>query len=404
MTGRDVLITGLGAVSPLGSDVAALWNAVSSGTLGTGPVTQFPTEGFTSRHGGEVRGFDPAPHFHRHAPDRLCRATQLAVAAARLAWSDAGLDGQDVGLGGERAGVVMGTVMANRHSLERKLTELARNGTAPADMDAHDVAWIAEAPALELGLAGGNIVVGTACASGVNAVAVGAERVARGEVDVCLAGGADEITPATFMMFSLFKSLSPDVVRPFDRDRKGLLLSEGAGVLVLEAAERARARRARVYGRVAGWGNSCDAFDMTRSHPEGVGARLAMQAALADACLTPADIDLVSAHGTGTPVNDTSEAYAIRAVFGARADHLPVTAWKSMLGHAQGASGAIETIISLLAIEHGLIPPTINLRDLDPSCTLDVVANSARRARVRTVLKNAFGFGGNTSAIVLAQA
>lgn len=401
MTGRRVVVTGLGVVTPVGHTVDAFWRAVLDGALGTGPARTIDLRGLRSDRAGEIHDFDPAPYFRRIAMSGHQRATRLAVAAARMAAEHAGLD---VAAVAERAGIVMGAVVANRPGLEGPYVRL-RDGDADIDLslEHHDVCFIVEAPAIELGLRGPVLVLPTACAAGNSAIGCASDLIADGHADVMLAGGVDELSPAMFVMFSQFDSLSPDVLRPFDRDRHGLILSEGAAVLVLEAAEHAAARGARIYGRVAGHGNNADAHDMTHPHPGGLGAEVAMRAALSDAGVPPGEVDFVCAHGTGTPANDGIEAQAIRRVLGARADHVPVTSIKSTLGHAQGAASAIEAVACLLAMRDGVVPPTMNIRTLDPDCPIDVVMNRPRRRAIDVAINNAFGFGGNISCVIFAK-
>lgn len=405
MKGRSVVVTGLGVVSPVGIGVVPFWQSVCAGRIGTRPVTRFSTDGLRSDRGGEIADLDPAPSFLALDPRGHQRTTQLSVVACREAIGDAGLGPGDLREVSERAGVVMGAVVANRPGLEARLRALYRGQAEPdGHIDAHEVAWVAEAPAIELGLSGGATVLPTACAAGNNAIAFGADWISRGDADLVLAGGADELSPAMFILFSAVGSLSPDVVRPFDRGRKGVILSEGAGALVLEAEEHARARGARIYGRVAGHGNYADAHDMTHPHPDGAGALLSMRAALAEAELDPRDIDYVSAHGTGTVANDGIEARAVRQLFGAHSDSLPVSSIKSMLGHTQGAASAIEAVACLLAMRDSIVPPTMNHEETDAGCPIDVVPNRARRHRVRAALNNGFGFGGNICCVVFTEA
>ena len=271
------------------------------------------------------------------------------------------------------------------------------------------VADVAHSLGYELGVRGPRTVLPTACAAGNSALAAAADLIRDGRADTVLALGVDELSEAMFMMFSSFRALSPDVVRPFDLDRQGLLLSEGAGALVVERAEVARRRGARAYCRVAGHASVADAFHMTAPHPDGRGAAAAMRSALADGGLSPADVDYVSAHGTGTPANDVSEAKALVEVFGrldgpGQAGRVPaVSSIKSMTGHTQGAASAVEAVSCVLAMHRGAVPPTANLERLDPACEIDVVGPAPRPADVRVALNNAFGFGGSICCTVLVR-
>lgn len=403
MRKRTVVVTGLGVVSPGGVGVSPFWESVAGGVLSTRRVSQFSPEGLCSDQAGEVPCFDAAPGSWSLQGRSQQRATHLSVAACREAFMDAGFGGDDLSRIRERARVVMGAVVANRPSLEVHLRALFCGDIRLEDVDfaTHDVSWVAEAPSLDLGLRGGAVVLPTACTAGNNAIALGMEFIRYGRADVVIAGGADELSPAMFTMFSRFNSLAPDVVRPFDRHRKGLILSEGAGALVLEGEEHARARRARIYGCIAGYGNFADAHDMTHPHPQGVGAELAMRTAMRDAGLELQDIQYISAHGTGTIANDGIEARAVRNVFGGHADSLSVSSIKSMLGHTQGAASAIEAISCLLAIRDSLVPPTTNHEETDPDCPINLVRNQARHQQVRATLNNGFGFGGNACCLAI---
>lgn len=406
MSRRGVVITGFSVISPVGVGEEAFWSALRRGEIGTGPLTRFSPEGLRSDRAGEIKDFDDTAAFRVVDPAPHQRSTRLAVSAARMAVEHAGLSAASLEGVSERAGVCMGVVVANRPGIEAPYTQLHRRaeGRGPLPLGPHEVAWVSELPAVELGLRGPQRVIPTACAAGNSAIGYAMDLIQDGHADLMLAGGVDELSPAMFMMFSLFDALTKDVVRPFDKHRRGLILSEGAAVLVLEAEEHARARGARIHGRVLGHGNFADAHDMTHPHPQGLGARLAMEAALRDAGLAPTDVDYISAHGTGTPTNDPTEARAIRDLFGSHADGLPVSSIKSMLGHTKGAASAIESVACLLAIRDGVVPPTMNFQELDPECCdLDVVPNQARQHRVRVAMNNAFGFGGNISCVVLGR-
>ncbi len=406
MSPRKVVVTGFSVLSSVGVGEESFWSALCRGEIGTGRLTRFSPEGLRSDRAGEIKGFDDTAAFRHVDPAPHQRGTRLAVSAARMAVEHAGLSAGSLEGVSERAGVIMGVVVSNRPGTEAPYTQLYRRdeGRGPLSLRPHEVAWVSELPAVELGLRGPQRVIPTACAAGNSAVGCAMDLIQDGHADVMLAGGVDELSPAMLMMFSMFDSLSKDVVRPFDKHRKGLILSEGAAVLVLEAEEHARARGARIHAQVLGHGNFADAHDMTHPHPQGLGARLAMADALREAGLAPTDVDYVSAHGTGTPTNDPTEARAIRDLFGSHADALPVSSIKSMLGHSQGAASSIESVACLLAMRHGMVPPTMNFREMDPECCdLDVVPNQARQHRVRVAMNNAFGFGGNISCVVFGQ-
>lgn len=400
---RRVAVTGLGIVCPIGTGRAAFWKAALEGRVGTGEVTQFDTSTFLTHRAGEVRGFEPARWLARHASDELPRPAQLAVAASRMAVEDARFD---PGPRATRVGVVFGTVLGNRPAIEAALATAVRAGGALPTLAAavHDVRSLVRAPAAELGLAGPTTLIATACAAGNSAISHGMDLIRDGRADAVVAGGVDGLSPTMFMMFNRFAALSPDVVRPFDRRRKGLLLAEGAAALLLERLDLARARGATIYAEVVGHGNFTDAHHMTAPHPEGLGAVRSMRAALAMAGALPGEVGYVCAHGTGTQLNDVIEARAIRQLLGEAASRIPVSSIKAMTGHTQGAASAVEAVACVLAIHEGVVPPTANCEEPDPECAIDVVALAPRRCEVRYALNNAFGFGGNTSCVLFARA
>lgn len=400
---KKVVVTGLGVISPIGVGVEAFWRATLDGKIGLDRITQFDTSPYLTHKGGEVKGFEPERYFSRLSPASLPRSAQFAVAVTGMALEDAGC----LPLDATRAGTCFGVVLGNRPGVEAPMRELyKRRNQPPKNLTPdshHDVTLVGRLPAIEFGLFGPNLVTPTACAAGNNAIAFAMETIRAGRADVMIAGGADELSEAMFMMFNSFRSLAPERVQPFDKNRKGLMLSEGAAALVLESADHARARDARIYGEVVGYGNHADAHHMTAPHPEGLGASRSIEGALRRSGLSAGEVDYINAHGTGTPINDVAETKAIRSVFGKRADLIPVSSIKSMLGHTQGAASAIEAVACLLAIKHNVIPPNMNYEEPDSECCLNIVANAPRRQRVDVVLSNAFGFGGNISCVVFAE-
>ena len=397
MSGRSaIVVTGIGVRSPLGSGLDAFWRAALDGAVATRPLTRFDTARLSSDRGGEI-----AADEHGGAGD-VPLAVQLAEAAAADAVAHAQLSLDAVAP--ERVGVCIGTVMGPRPSVERWLASDPIAREDPREAAWADPAEMSRAPARRLGLAGPNCVVATGCAAGNSALAWGAEALQAGRADAMVVGGADEISQAMLMMFDSFGLLAPDAVRPFDAEREGLLLGEGAAAFVLEREADARARGAYVHGRLLGWANVADAFHITSPHPEGRGAVRAMRRALAQADVEASAVDHVSAHGTGTPANDAVEARAIRDVLGSATDEVPVTALKSLVGHSQGAASALEAAACLLAIRDGLVPPVGNYETRDPACDVDVVAGAARAVPVEVALSNAFGFGGNIECVVFGAA
>jgi 3-oxoacyl-[acyl-carrier-protein] synthase II len=403
---KRVAVTGIGVVTPVGTGRERFWRALLAGESGIAPVTSFDTSRFKVRLGAEVRGFDPEPWCRRRDPAELGRASQMAVAAARLALADAGLDPADVDP--DRAGVAMGTTSGEPLEVERFDDALlgagGRDAIGPALATRYPCHRIPAQVAAELGFAGVNVMLPNACAAGNYAVAFARDALATGRADLMLAGGADAFSRITYTGFARLGAITTDRCAPFDRERKGMVPGEGAGVLVLEPLESARARGARVYAEVAGYGLSCDAHHMTAAHPEGEGPARAMAQALEDAGLAPDQVDYISAHGTGTPTNDRLETLAVKRAFGDAAPKVPMSSVKSMLGHTMGAASALEAAVCCLAIAEGWVPPTINYEHPDPDCDLDCVPNQARRLPVKVAMNNAYAFGGANASVLFAAA
>jgi 3-oxoacyl-[acyl-carrier-protein] synthase II len=406
-----VVVTGLGCVTPLGRDVASTWQAAVEGRSGVGPFTGFDASEYPVRFGGEVKGEldlgDVAPKEAR----RLDRMIALAVAAAREAFESAGLDPTPAEA--ERIGVAIGSGVGGLHTLEESFIILSTRG--PGRITPFMIPMIISNMAggyvaIRHGLRGPNLCHVSACATGAHSIGEAARSIERGDADVMLAGGSEAAnTRLGVAGFSAMRALStrnddPQAAsRPFDRDRDGFVMSEGAAVLVLEEALHARARGARVRGEVLGYGLSADALHMAIPAEDGEGAQRCMRLAIEDAGLAPADVDYLNAHATSTPAGDPAEVRAIRRVFGRHVERLPVSATKSMTGHLLGAAGALEALLCLLALETGIIPPTINLDHPDPECELDHVANKARQGAIRIALSNSFGFGGTNAALVFGR-
>lgn len=405
MTDR-VVVTGIGAVTSVGEGRQQMWDALLAGRSGIGPVESFDTGAYSVHLGGEVRDFEPARHLRNLNPEQLGRASQMACAAARLALSDAGLDPAPEGEAAERCGVAMGTTSGEPREVERfndsfvaeRLSEVDRRFIA-----LYPCHTIAASVAAEVGFAGPNAMLPTACAAGNYAVAHACDVLRAGRSDIMLAGGADSFSRITYTGFARLGAIAPERCQPFDRERKGMIPGEGAAVLVLEPLAKARRRGARIYAEVAGYGLSCDAHHMTGAHPEGDGARRAMEAALERSGLRAEEVDYVSAHGTGTPTNDRLETIAFHRVFGDEARRVPVSSIKSMLGHTMGAASAIEAAVCSLAVSEGRIPPTINFEEPDPDCDLDVVPNEARELPVRVAMNNAYAFGGTNASVIFRE-
>jgi 3-oxoacyl-[acyl-carrier-protein] synthase II len=402
---RRVVVTGLGVVTPVGVGLDESWQALLGGESGFRPVESFDTSRHKVHVGAEVQDFRPEEHLVTLDAAELGRASQLAVAAARMAFGDAGLDPAE--LDPRHSGVAMGTTSGEPCEVE-KLTDRLIAGEAGRVggefISRYPCHRISEHVASELGFAGPNIMIPTACAAGNYAIGHAFDLLRLGRAELMLAGGADCFSRITYTGFARLGAIAPERVQPFDVDRQGMIPGEGAGVLVLEPLERARQRGARIYAEVAGCGLSCDAHHMTGAHPEGDGAARAMEQALRQSGLAPADVTYISAHGTGTPTNDRIETIAVKRVFSDAAYGIPMSSIKSMIGHTMGAASAIEAAVCAMAIATGRIPPTMNLVEPDPVCDLDYVANQSREHEVAVAMSNAYAFGGNNASLMLKRA
>ncbi len=405
-----VVITGMGAMSPLGQTARESWQSLLDGRSGIGPITQFDASALSVRIAGEVKGFVPKEYMDFKEARRMSRASQLAVAAARMALVDAGLP--EPVPDPERTGILVGTGVGGFEIADEALLTLRAKGAdrvSPfamtgylANMPSHHVSLIA-------GALGPISTVVAACATGTQAIGEGIEMIRRGTADTVLAGGVEGLIHiAAIVGFSQMRALSTShnddpegASRPFDLERDGFVLSEGAGIMVLERLDQALARGARIYGEVAGHASSSDAFHVAAPDPEAAGAVRAMRWAIEDAGLQPDDIDYINAHGTATPVNDASETLAIKKLFGEHAYNIPVSSSKSVLGHAMGAAGALEAIFCAYALVEQVAPPTWNYATPDPDCDLDYVPNAPRATALAHTLSNSFGLGGQNACLVL---
>jgi len=388
---RETVVTGLGVMSPFGAGVKAFWAGLAAGTCAIRPLTLFEATGFRCGIAGQV------PEITGGSPRRT-RADRLALIAAGEALDDAGLDVSER----REAALVVGAVGGGMFEAEAWYWARARNQAGrPTALRTMLPGSHAAALGHRLRLQGPCQTVVTACSSGAVAVAEAADLVAEGVVDVAVAGGVDALTRLCFMGFNALKLLDPEPCRPFDRDRRGMSIGEGAAFVVVEAAEHARARGARVYAELAGHGMTTDAFHVTSPQPDGDGMARAMKAALDAAGVPAAAVGYVNAHGTATPQNDAAEAKGFTRVLGDRAARVPVTSVKSMVGHCLGAAGGVEAAVLALSVARGVIPPTIHHSDTDDECRVDVVANEARELRLSCAVSTSLGFGGNDSAIVL---
>lgn len=398
-----VVVTGVGVVSALGLDHRTFWERLLAGTSAVTPVVGFDPSGFETRVAAQIHDFDPARACRRERSGEYGRTSQLAIAAAREALLVAGLDAQALGEE-RRIPVVMGTTMGESDvhlSLVEDLVAGGYPGLRSRDVVRLPDCLLAIHVAHELGLDACPLVIPTACAAGNYAIARAYDYLRSGRARVALAGGSDAFSRIAFMGFSRMFSLAPERCQPFDRNRKGIVIGEGAAVLALETRSHARARGARILAELRGYGLTCDAHHMTAPHADGV--ERVMRSALSDAGVPPGEVDMVSAHGTGTPLNDKTECEALGRVFGEGLSRVMVPSIKSMLGHCMGAASALEAVACVLAISEGRVPPTVNYQDPDPECPIDCVPNAARRAEVRIALNNSFAFGGNNAATVFAR-
>lgn len=406
---QRVVITGLGAISPIGSDPDRMWASCIAGRSGIGPIRGFDASEFKSRIAAEVLDFDAGALFGTKEARRMDRFTQFGLAAAIQAVADARLEINDSNR--DRIGAVIGSGIGGLGTIVENMKILNEKGPSRVSPFMVPMMLIDSNPgmiAIQLGLRGPNLGVVTACATGTNAIGEGAEMIRRGQADVILAGGSEaSILPLAMAGMAIMGALSSrnddpqGASRPFDRQRDGFVMGEGAGVVVLESLEHAQARQARILAEIRGYGSTNDAYHVSAPAENGAGAAAAMRMALAQAGLEAQAIDYINAHGTSTPLNDKSETAAIKTVFGEHAYQVPISSTKSMTGHLLGAAGAIEAVLCVRALQENLLPPTINYEYPDPDCDLDYVPNQARPQAIQTVMSNSFGFGGHNAVIIL---
>lgn len=408
---KRVVITGLGCISPLGNDVATMWNNITTGRSGVGMITYYDTTAFKVKIGAEVKNFDGAAMFGVREARRMDRFVQFGLAAAIQAVENSHLVITESNR--DRIGVVMGTGIGGMSTLFEQAKVYFDRGpdrVSPFMVPMMLPDSAASMIALQLGIRGPNMAVVSACASGTNALGEAVEIIRRGAADVILSGGTEAvIVPIAMAGLGVMTALTSQneepekASRPFDKNRSGFVMGEGAGVLVLESIEHALARRAHIFGEIRGYGTTNDAFHISAPAENGIGAALCMQLALEDAGLTINEIGYINAHGTSTQLNDKSETAAIKTVFGEHAYRIPVSSTKSMTGHLLGAAGAVEAVICVKVLEDSIIPPTINYETPDPECDLDYVPNIARHVKVDRIMSNSFGFGGHNASIIISR-
>ncbi len=412
-----VVVTGIGLVTPVGTGTEATWQGTLEGKSGIGPITLFDASAYPTTFAGEVKGFDPVTYIPKKKHKEMCRFSMLAIAAAQLCMQDSGAELTDADR--EKCGTFFGVGLGGLEGLYNCSVLLHEKG--PSRISPYFIPQVIAnlaggQVAMALGLRGPSYANTSACASSAHALGEAAEWIRRGRTPMMLAGGSEAtITGLGIGGFSAMFALSrrnadpQKASRPWDVDRDGFVCSEGAGALLLESLSHARARGAKIYAELSGYGASCDAYHLTKPSPDGEGAQRAMRMALEDAKLAPEKIDYINAHGTSTPHGDIEEAKAMVAVFGEHAlgkdvkNRLWVSSTKSVMGHLLGGAGAVEAALSALAIHHGRVPPTMNLDEQDPACLLDCVPNAARERKLTHVMSNSFGFGGTNATLVLSS-
>lgn len=401
-----VVITGLGAITPVGNNVETMWQQAKEGQCGIDAITAFDTTDFKVKLAAEVKDFDPAKALSRQEARKLDRFVQFALVAAREAFADSGLEGS---IDKDRLGVHVSSGIGGLYTIEETAHKLAASG--PDRISPHFI------PKVLTNLAAGNVAIATgakgqchtvvtACAAGTDAIGTAFHHIQAGRADAMLAGGAEaSITPLGIAGFSVMKAVSESTDKtrasmPFDLERNGFVMGEGAGVLVLESLEHAQARDAKIYGEIIGYGATCDAHHVTAPAEDGEGAVRAMRLALADGGIPADAIGYINAHGTSTPLNDKTETRAVKTVFG---HQVPMSSTKGMTGHLLGAAGAVEAILTLKSLEEGYLLPTLNYRERDPECDLDMIPNEGRQQNIRYAMSNSLGFGGHNASIILKK-
>ncbi|MEO8376072.1 MAG: beta-ketoacyl-ACP synthase II [Candidatus Sumerlaeota bacterium] len=411
MANHRVVVTGVGVITPIGNTVPEFWAALIDGKSGAGPITKFDPEKFKVRFAAEVKNYNAEDHFEKKEARRFEPFVQFSVVAAREAMKDSGLDVEKTG--SENIGVYIGSGIGGLSVMEEQTQVLLEKGpdrVSPFLIPRLIANMAPGQTSISLGLRGPNSCVVTACATGTHAIGDAFNIVRRGQATAMLAGGTESaITQLGIAGFANMKALSErndspmTASRPFSKDRDGFLMGEGAGVMVLEEYEHAKARGARIYGEVVGYGFTADAYHITAPAPEGEGAQRSMRMALKDADMQPNEIEYVNAHGTSTQLNDKLESIAMKHVFGEHAYKLAASSNKSMTGHLLGAAGGVEGIASLLSINNQIAPPTINFTEKDPDCDLDYITEGARKMKITAVMSNSFGFGGHNATVIFRK-
>jgi len=409
---KKVVITGMGVISPIGNDIDSFWTGIKEGKSGLGPITGFDASAFDSKIGAEVKNFEPGLYMDKKEARKMARFTQFAVAAAVQAWQDAGLE--DAGIDTDRVAIMLGNGIGGIEIFEQSHKKLLDSGPSrmlPMTVPMMIINEAAGNIAMRLNVHGFAFTQVTACASGTDAMGLALDLVRSGRADVVITGGTEAaVTPFAVGAFCMLKALSTAYnddptkgSRPFDKDRDGFVIGEGAGVLIIESEEHAKKRGARIHAELAGYGASCDAFHLTGPHPEGIGGVKAIRHALTDAGMKPEDIQYYNAHGTSTQMNDPIETKMIKTAFGDHARKMKISSTKSMTGHLIAAAGAVEAIVCVKAIQDGVFPPTMNLNEADPECDLDYVPNKAVPGTINAAASGSLGFGGHNGVLIVRR-
>ena len=408
---RRVVVTGMGCISPVGNNVKDTWSALLAGKSGSGMITLFDASKHKTRFAAEVKGFDPTAMFGQREARKMDRFTQFATAATTEALEHSGLKIDETNR--DRVGILIGTGIGGIGTMMDQADVMRERGpdrVSPFLIPMMISDSAAGMLAIRVGARGPNMAIATACASGNNAIGDAVETIRRGSADVMIAGGSEaSLVPLAMAGMNVMGALStrnedPQAAsRPFDKDRDGFLMGEGAGILILETLEHAQARGANILGELSGYGTTDDAHHISAPAENGAGAAMSMKLALENADLSTSDIGYINAHGTSTPLNDKSETAAIKTVFGEQAYNVPVSSTKSMTGHLLGASGAVEAVFCIMAIREGILPPTINYQTPDPECDLDYVPNEPRKVSPTHVMSNSFGFGGHNATLIFSR-
>ena len=404
MNKRRVVVTGMGVVTAVGNDIPTFWQSLKQGYCGIRPLTIFDTSAYRSHNGGEV-DLSPESHFPLRDLRRLSRCDQFGIIAAREAMNASALDQAERDR--EKFGIILGADSGGIFSVEKYFRAIythASKRPSPSLLLSFSLATATDHIAQEFDLRGPRTTTATVCSSSAAAIAFAYDAIAFGEAELMISGGSDSLCEVTYAGFNSLRAIDPEGCRPFDKNRQGLSLGEGAGILVLEELEHARARGARIWGEVLGYGISAEAHHLTAPEPSGTGIARCIRLALADAGIVPEAVDYINAHGTATPLNDVVETRGVKMAFGKRAYEIPISSIKAMIGHCLGSAGAIEAVATLLSLNEGIIPPTINYATPDPACDLDYTPHEARKKEMQMAISNSFAFGGNNVCLVFSKA